>query len=366
METTQAAVCACCGTQFVPRLKMQVEQRGNTVTYYCSQRCRMQALTATHQCTVCSTSFTPTMAWQIAAKADGSAGTDYFCTEACAEKAAPKKEAPAEKPPRVIAVLNQKGGVGKTTSAVSVAAGLAQLGERVLLVDLDPQGNVGASLGVSSPRSIYYAMMRDLDPVHCTVPVRDNLDVITSDEGLAAADIELARSNESDRMWRLATAMEKLRGYDYVILDCAPTLSLMNHNALTYAGEVLIPVACDYLSLVGVKQLLRTLRRVGENTGRPINIAGVVPTFYDARNKSCVSAYSYLKQTFGPRTLPPVRVNTKLADAPSVKKTIFELAPESHGARDYVRVVEWLRTGQSLAAQSVEQHATDIDPVQAA
>lgn len=365
METTQAVVCACCATSFVPRLKMQVEQRGNSVTYYCSQRCRMQALTATHQCTVCNSSFTPTMAWQIATKSDGTSGTDYFCTEACAAKNAPKPVA-EEKPPRVIAVLNQKGGVGKTTTAVSVAAGLAQLGERVLLVDLDPQGNVGASLGVASPRSIYYAMMRDLDPVHCTVPVRENLDVITSDEGLAAVDIELARSNENDRMWRLTNAMERTRGYDYVILDCAPTLSLMNHNALTYAGEVLIPVACDYLSLVGVKQLLRTLRRVGENTGRPINIAGVVPTFYDARNKSCVSAFGYLKQTFGPRTLPPVRVNTKLADAPSVKKTIFEIAPESHGARDYVRVVEWLRTGQSLAAHTVDQAAETQDPVQAA
>ncbi len=351
---------------------MQVEQQGDSIRYYCTQRCRMQALTANHQCSVCTSSFAPTHAWQVSSMphADGTTTTSYFCSEPCLDAMQPTAIAlPPEKPPRVIAILNQKGGTGKTTIAVSIAAGLAQVGERTLLVDLDSQGNVGVSLGISSPRSIYYAMLRDLHPSHCTVPVRDNLDVITSDEGLAAADIELARGDEDMRMWRLANCMDKLRGYDYVVLDCAPALSLMNHNALTYAGEVLIPVSCDYLALVGVKQLLKTLRRVGENTGRAMHIAGVLPTFFDVRNKVSMSAYQHLKGTFGPRTLPPVRVNTRLAEAPSVKKTIFELAPESNGARDYVRVVEWLRTGESLASQSIEDHMGDSntsDPQQAA
>ncbi|MEZ4269905.1 MAG: ParA family protein [Myxococcota bacterium] len=188
--------------------------------------------------------------------------------------------------------------------------------------------------------------MGELSAQTCIVHARENLDLITSDEGLAAGEIALARNTETDRSSQLSKALADLRGYDYVVLDCAPALSVLNHNALAYAGEVLIPVSCDYLALVGVKQVLRTLRRVGEQIDSQVHVAGVVPTFYDVRNRVCVEVLGYLRRTFGPRTLPPVRVNTKLAESPSHKKTIFEHAPESHGARDYIRVVEWLRTGE--------------------
>ncbi len=118
-----------------------------------------------------------------------------------------------------------------------------------------------------------------------------------------------------------------------------------------YAGEVLIPVSCDYLALIGVKQVLRTLRRVGEMSGEPVVIAGVLPTFYDVRNKVCMEVLKFLRESFGSRVLPPVRVNTRVAEAPSFKRTIFEHAPDSNGARDYIRVVEWLRTGAGQAPQ---------------
>lgn len=305
----------------------------------------MNAATGEQPCSVCGTPFSPTRAWQMA---EGPEGRRYYCSESCHAREAPKPEASEGPPARVVAILNQKGGTGKTTTAVCVASGLATLGHRVLLVDLDPQGNVSASLGVSSPRTVYHLLCGGLSAQQCAIPGRDNLDVITSDQGLAAAEIELARTrNDEERATRLERAMASIRGYDFIILDCAPALSVLNHNALHFAGEVLIPVSCDYLALVGVKQVLRTLRRVAENTGREVRIAGVLPTFFDKRNRVCVDALGYLRKTFGAKTFPPVRVNVKLAEAPSVKQTIFEHAPDSHGARDYMRVVEWLRTAGS-------------------
>jgi chromosome partitioning protein len=252
-----------------------------------------------------------------------------------------------------LAIYNQKGGVAKTTSAVSLASGLARLGIRTLLVDLDPQGNVGICLGLKPQHTAYHALTGRLSLARCMVQARPNLQVIAADASLATAEVELAQAPAQERILRLERVFAAAStAAEVVLFDCAPALSLINYNALHFAGEVLIPVSCDYLALVGVRQVLRTLHQVTEKTGRAVRVAGVLPTFYNARSRLCLETLCYLRKTFGPRALPPVRVNSKLAEAPSHQQTIFEYAPESHGARDYMRVVQWLQTGATASPLS--------------
>ncbi|MBI5512805.1 MAG: AAA family ATPase [Deltaproteobacteria bacterium] len=326
--------CSVCGKGFEPRFRFQFEDGASGTSYYCSQRCQQARLGGEREsvgCTVCGTPFKLEYAWQVKA---GDEGKRYFCAEACLRDA---PDAPPARGPRRIAVFNHKGGTGKTTTAINVAAGLAERGQRVLLVDVDPQGNVGVSLGVRGEATLYHVLVLGRDVSEVAVPVRANFDVLTSNESLAAAELYLAARPNRDRVLR-----ERLLGadgYDAVVLDCSPSLSLLNQNALCYADSVLIPVSCDYLALVGVKQCVRTLRNVHEHLKHPVYILGVVPTFYDARHKLGREVTETLKARFGELCLPAVRANMKLREAPAARQTIFEFAPDSHGAEDYAAVV---------------------------
>jgi chromosome partitioning protein len=213
-----------------------------------------------------------------------------------------------------------------------------------------------------------------VSPEDAAVPVRKNLDVITSDQTVAAAEIELV--NAPDRARVLLRRMSQTTGakspYEFIIIDCAPALSLLNQNALTFAREVLVPVSCDYLSLVGVRQILRTLKHVNDVLLHPIEVLGVLPTFYDVRNKISRQAVESLQSYFKGRVMPPIRVNARIKEAPSHKKTIFEYASESHGAHDYAAVVTWILDPVSRtnvverAAQFAAQESLAFEEVQAA
>ena len=160
-----------------------------------------------------------------------------------------------------------------------------------------------------------------------------------ANETLAAAELYLAGKRQRERV--LATRLGAARDlYDFVIIDCSPSLSLMNQNALVMADGLLCPVACDYLSLVGVRQVLRTLKQVNRVLGHPVELWGVLPTLFDARARLCHEALGTLREHFGDRCLEPVRVAIKVKEAPAQGKTLFEYAPSSSAASDYLGVVD--------------------------
>jgi chromosome partitioning protein len=258
--------------------------------------------------------------------------------------------------PQVLAVFNHKGGTGKTTTAVHVAAGLAERGARVLLVDTDGQGNVATSLALTAERSLYHVIVMGLSLEQAVITARPNLDILPSNETLAAAELYLAGQKRRDRVLaeRLAAAREL---YDYVVVDCSPSLSLMNQNALAFADAVLCPVSCDYLSLVGVRQVLRTIKQVNRILGHAVQLWGVLPTQFDTRARICREALETLRQNFGDVCLQPVHYVSRVKEAPSLGKTLFEYAPTSTATEDYWRVVEKLLSSTASAArpQAAEQ-----------
>lgn len=258
--------------------------------------------------------------------------------------------------PRRLAFFNHKGGTGKTTTSVSVAAGLASRGYKVLLVDTDSQGNVGVSLGVKTEKSLYHVLVMGIKPQQAAVNVRPNLDLIVANETLAAAELYLAGRQNRDRVLRERLGVASA-DYDVVLVDCSPSLSLMNQNALVFADGILCPVACDFLSLVGVRQVIKTVKNVNTLLRHPVSIYGVLPTFYDSRARICRDAVDTLRQHFDDRCFSPIRAATKVKEAPAQGRTLFEYAPDSYAAHDYMRVVDRLIDGkiQGIPDQGVEE-----------
>jgi chromosome partitioning protein len=380
LETSQlggreAATCDACAKRFSPDLVSQVLYVGGRRHYACSLDCRAQILHEAKGARLGDMIAPPPaqatpapqpVALAPAAQVPAAAAPKPAPSPAAARKASSPavavpivppagKRAPAPAPaptegvPRYLAVFNHKGGTGKTTTAVSVAAGLAAKGKKVLLVDTDAQGNVGVSLGATVERSLYHVLVMGLRVADAVREVRPNLHLLPSNETLAAAELYLAGRQNRDRVLcdRLAPAAA---GYDYVVLDCSPSLSLMNQNALVFADSVLVPVACDYLSLVGVRQVIKTVKNVNALLHHPVQIWGVLPTFYDARAKICREAVSTLKSHFGDRTLPPVRAAIKVKEAPAQGQTIFEYAEGTNAAEDYAAVVDLIVASRARTA----------------
>jgi chromosome partitioning protein len=241
---------------------------------------------------------------------------------------------------KIIAITNQKGGVGKTTTSVNLSACLAYLGKKVLLVDIDPQGNASSGVGVEKAeveQCIYNVLVDDEEAKSVVLPTDvENLCVLPSTIQLAGAEIELVPT--ISREVRLKRALEPLIGeYDYIIIDCPPSLGLLTLNALTAADSIIIPVQCEYYALEGLSQLLNTVRLVQKHLNQSLKIDGVLLTMLDARTNLGIQVIDEVKKYFQDRVYHSIIPrNIRLSEAPSHGKPIIIYDPKSRGAEVYL------------------------------
>lgn len=239
---------------------------------------------------------------------------------------------------RKICIINQKGGVGKTTTAVSLAAGLSRNGKKVLLVDLDAQGNIQTSIGATSQKSLYHHLIENADLAECISMLGKNLDILRSDETLTKAETMIAKLPEGN-LTIIKERFSSIKGYDYIILDCAPTLGIINQNAMLYADEAIIPVSTDHLGLDALTKMEEAIRNINDYFDHTLKITRIVPTLYDSRIKICRETLQHLQNDYYELLAEPIRANSKLKEAPKAMKSIFNHAPSSSGAKDYESLV---------------------------
>jgi len=285
-----------------------------------------------------------------------------------------------ERPPtprRVIAMMNQKGGVGKTTTTVNLAAAMAELGHPTLLIDMDPQAHATLHLGVDPALvegSVYDVLLDPgQDPGRMIVEVKSNLWLLPSETDLAAAETELASS--PDRLTRLRSALDRYGpGHEFVLLDCPPSLGLLTINALACAREVMIPMQAQFLALQGVGKLLETVSTLASGINDRLRVTGIILCVFDSQTTHAQEVVTDLEQFLeSQRSLdvpwsrasilhPPIRRNIKLAECPSFGQTIFEYAPWAPGAADYRKLAEGIVASSRQAGDDADELGSQPGP----
>lgn len=250
---------------------------------------------------------------------------------------------------RTITLANQKGGVGKTTTAINLGAALASLGKATLIVDLDPQGNATIGLGISRKevtKSLYQVLLEEFPAKEAILTIKTNLFLLPSIIELAGAEIELVTM--VSREYRLREALDDLTGaYDYILLDCPPSLGLLTINAMTAADSILIPIQCEFYALEGVTQLLSTINLVRRRLNPKLEVEGVLLTMSDGRTLLSQEVTKEVQAVFPKKVFEAIIPRSvRLAEAPSFGKSIFDYEPRSKGAAAYL----------ALAKEVLENH----------
>ncbi len=254
---------------------------------------------------------------------------------------------------KIMSIANQKGGVGKTTTSVNLSAGLASIGNKVLLIDTDPQGNATSGAGINKAdvsNCIYNILVEDVSAEDVVISTEViNLDIIPATIQLAGAEIELVQI--MSRELRLSRALEKIRdNYDFIIIDCPPSLGLLTLNALTASDSVIIPVQCEYYALEGLSQLLNTIRLVQKHLNKQLMIEGVLLTMLDARTNLGIEVVEEVKKYFQDKVYKSIIPrNIRLSEAPSHGQPIIAYDPRSKGAEVYLELAkEVMSSGQRI------------------